>query len=194
AYGYQWPTLGDRMGAFAEATEIIYRMWTEDAVEFAGKYYTVDKPINEPKGVRKPHPSLWIGGGGPKVTLKLVARYADAANIGGGVPSAITEKTRILRQRCDEVGRDYDEIIKSTNINILPIERGDDPVAAAERAHAGDLDRWQRTNGVIGTGDEIAARIESVLEAGADYVNFYIPGLAYDLDLLARAEAVIRRF
>ncbi|MFO7193103.1 MULTISPECIES: LLM class F420-dependent oxidoreductase [Thermocrispum] len=194
AYGYPWPSLKDRMGAFAEATEIIYRMWTEDEVVFSGRYHSVDKPINEPKGVRKPHPSLWLGGGGPKVTLRLVARFADAANFGGGEPERITEKADILRRHCDEVGRDYDEIIKSTNINILPIDRGDDPERAMARAHVGDPARWRSGWGLVGTEDEIVAKVESVLAAGADYVNFYIPGLAYDLDLLARAEAVVRRF
>src|SRR5690606_40018700 len=94
---------------------------------------------------------------------------------------------------CDEVGRDYDEIIKSTNINILPIDRGDDPERAMARAHVGDPARWRSGWGLVGTEDEIVAKVESVLAAGADYVNFYIPGLAYDLDLLARAEAVVRR-
>ena len=69
-------------------------MWTEDEFTFSGKYYSVDKPINEPKGVRKPHPSLWIGGGGEKVTLKLVAQYGDAANVGGGDPDVISRQAR----------------------------------------------------------------------------------------------------
>jgi F420-dependent oxidoreductase-like protein len=194
AYGYEWPTLKDRMGAFAEGVEIIYRMWTEDAVEFSGKYYSVDKPFNEPKGVRKPHPSLWIGGGGPNVTLKLVAKYADAANFGAGIPDVIRKKAALLQKHCDTLGRDYGEIIKSTNINVLPIDKGDDPEAALERAHGDDMARWQRNHGVIGTEEEIADRVEAALEAGADYVIFYIPGLAYDLDLLSRAEAVIQRF
>lgn len=190
AYGYEWPTLGERMGAFAEAVEIVYRMWTEDGVRFSGKHYSVDAPYNEPKGVRKPHPSLWIGGGGPKVTLKLVAKYGDAANFGAGNPEDFTRKAELLKQHCDAVGRDYDEIIKSTNINILPIEKGDDPEAAFERS--GAPQGWNPP--LIGTADEIAAKVESVLEAGADYVIFYVPGLAYDADLLSRAEAVIQRF
>ncbi|MQA62381.1 MAG: TIGR03560 family F420-dependent LLM class oxidoreductase [Actinophytocola sp.] len=195
AYGYEWPELKDRMGAFREAVELVHRLWTEDAVEFSGKYYTVDKPINEPKGVRKPHPSLWIGGGGPKVTLKLVAQYANAANIGAGQPELIKEKLELLRGHCETVGRDYDEIIKSTSMNVLPLDSGDDPMAAAERAGipAKAFDGFSRQT-VIGTDDEIAARYEAALEAGADYIISYIPGVAYDLDLLARVEAITRRF
>ena len=189
AYGYEWPETKDRMGAFREATEIISRMWTEDEVVFSGKYYSVDKPINEPKGVRKPHPSLWIGGGGPKVTLKLVAKYADACNVGGGDPDTIREKLAILREHCDTVGRDYDTIIKSTDIFVFPIDKGDDPKSATEQARGRFLD-WERFERqyAIGTEDELTAKVEAAIEAGADYVNFYVPGVAYDLDLVARME------
>lgn len=167
AYGYQWPELRDRMGSFSEAVEIIHRMWTEDDVVFRGKYYSVDKPINEPKGVRKPHPPLWIGGGGERVTLKLVAKYGDACNVGAGKPEVIKRKLEVLREHCDAVGRDFDQIIKSTNIMLEPGES---------------------------TG-EILARVEGAVNAGADYVIVYIPRVAYDHEPLHRfAAEVIPQF
>ena len=194
AYGYEWTDVKPRMAAFREATEIIYKMWTEDKPVYDGKYYSIDKPINEPKGVRKPHPSFWIGGGGPQVTLKLVAQYGDAANIGGGNPEVIKEKCDIIRQHCEKVGRDYDEIIKSTNFNIFPIDKGDDPQRATEKA-LGPMNRekFDKDN-FIATEDEIANKVDAALEAGADYVIFYIPGVAYDLDLVDRVEQVAKRF
>ncbi|WP_328525920.1 LLM class F420-dependent oxidoreductase [Kribbella sp. NBC_00359] len=194
AYGYDWTDIPPRMAAFREATEIIYKMWTEDKPVFNGKYYSIDAPINEPKGVRKPHPSFWIGGGGPKVTLKLVAEYGDAANIGGGNPEVIREKAAILRDHCQKVGRDYDEIIKSTSFNVFPIDKGDDPQRATEKA-LGPMDREKFDNdNLIGTEDEIADKVEASLEAGADYIIFYVPGVAYDLDLVDRVEQVAKRF
>jgi len=194
AYGYEWPELKDRMGAFAEAVEIITGMWTQDAFEFKGRHYSVDKPFNEPKGVRKPHPSLWIGGGGEKVTLKLVARHGDAANIGGGNPDVIRDKLAILRRHCDTAGRDYGDIVKSTNLNVFPIEAGDDPQRATERAR-GPID-WDTFAGqtVIGTDAQIADRLAAAIEAGADYLILYVPGVAYDLDLVGRVEAITRQF
>jgi F420-dependent oxidoreductase-like protein len=194
AYGYEWPELKDRMGAFREATEIIYKMWTEDEPVFKGKYYSIDKPINEPKGVRKPHPSLWIGGGGPKVTLKLVAQYGDAANIGGGNPEVIKEKAALLKGHCETVGRDYNEIIKSTSLNVFPIDAGDDPKKATEKA-LGPMN-WEKFSNdtLIATEDEIALKVEASLEAGADYLIFYVPGVAYDVDLVSRVEQVTKRF
>jgi F420-dependent oxidoreductase-like protein len=167
AYGYTWTDIPERMAEFREAVEIVHRMWTEDRPVFQGKHYSIDGPINEPKGVRKPHPSFWLGGGGEKVTLKLVAKYADACNVGAGKPDLIRHKLAVLREHCDRLGRDYDQIIKSTNIEI-------------DLTHS--------------TADTIA-RVEQALEAGADYVIFYIPRVAYDHDPLLRlAEELIPQF
>ncbi|HEY6740131.1 MAG TPA: LLM class F420-dependent oxidoreductase [Actinopolymorphaceae bacterium] len=195
AYGYEWPELKDRMGAFREAVQVIHKMWTEDQPVFHGKYYSIDKPYNEPKGVRKPHPSLWIGGGGEKVTLKLVAQYGNAANIGGGNPDTVRQKAAVLRQHCENLGRNYDDIIKSTSLNVFPIENGADPVKATEKARGSrTLEEFSKF-GKVQTVDEISRQIESLLEAGADYFIIYIPGVAYDHSPLHLfAEKVIPRF
>ena len=109
AYGYGLPEMPERMRMFREAVEIIHTMWTEDYPTFQGRHYTIDRPINEPKGVQKPHPPLWIGGGGEQVTLKLVAQYGDACNVGGGDPRSSAQKLEMLERHCEAVGRDYDD-------------------------------------------------------------------------------------
>ncbi|NUR94682.1 MAG: LLM class F420-dependent oxidoreductase, partial [Kribbellaceae bacterium] len=121
-------------------------------------------------------------------------QYGDAANIGGGNPEVIREKCDILREHCRMIGRDYDEIIKSTGLNVFPIDKGDDPTKATEKA-LGPMDRekFDRDN-FIGTEDEIADKVDAALEAGAASVIFYVPGVAYDLDLLERVENVAKRF
>jgi F420-dependent oxidoreductase-like protein len=167
AYGYEWTEIPERMAAFREAVEIVHKMWTEDAPVFRGKHYSIDQPINEPKGVRKPHPSFWLGGGGEKVTLKLVAQYADACNVGGGDPEIIAHKLSVLRAHCEKLGRDYDRIIKSTTLEV-------------------DLG-WSSAQAV--------EKVERAVDAGATYVIFYIPRLAYDHAPLHRfAEEVLPRF
>jgi F420-dependent oxidoreductase-like protein len=167
AYGYEWREVPQRMAEFREAVQIVHKMWTEDQPVFTGKHYSIDKPINEPKGVRKPHPSFWLGGGGEKVTLKLVAQYADACNVGGGDPELIKHKLDVLRGHCDTLGRDYDRIIKSTSLDL----KLDEPVA------------------------ETIGRIERMAEAGADYVIVYVPRVAYDHEPMQRfAAEVIPQF
>ena len=205
AYGFPWPELGDRMNAFSEAVQLIHRLWTEDDVVFSGRHYAVDRPIVEPKGVRSPHPSLWIGGGGEKVTLGLVARYGDACNFGTGDPDTIKRKLAVLKQHCEAVGRDYAEITKSTSINVFPIDAGADPVTATAKARGRySLDEFTRNGaggGIEGgraavvTTKQIATHVEQLVEAGVDYVITYIPGVAYDHEPLQRfAEDVVGRF
>jgi len=187
AYGYPWPELRERMGAFREAVEIVHKMWTEDYPEFAGKHYTIDKPINEPKGVRKPHVPLWIGGGGEQVTLKLVARFGDACNI-GGTPEVIRHKLAILKGHCETAGRDYKEIIKSSNLTVQFIPEGADPEQATERARRASgvsyADYAKAT--VVGTPARVIERINGLVEAGIGYVIINFPLIAYDGEPMQR--------
>jgi hypothetical protein len=101
---------------------------------------------------------------------------------------------RSSKGHCDAVGRSYDDIIKSTDMFLFPLEAGEDPKSATEKAR-GPLE-WERFEQMyrIETVDELANRVEAALEAGADYVNFYVPGVAYDLDLVAKMESVAKRF
>ncbi|TCM46002.1 LLM class F420-dependent oxidoreductase [Kribbella sp. VKM Ac-2568] len=192
AYGYPWTDLKDRMGSFKESVELIHRLWTEEDVIFEGKYHSVDKPFVEPR--RKP--PLWIGGGGEKVTLRLVAQYGDACNFGTGNVETIRHKLSVLREHCEVVGRDYDEIVKSTSINVFPIEAGADPITATEKARGRySLDEFTEIGAggglpggraSIATAKQISAHLEQLEEAGIEYVIAYIPGVAYDHEPLQR--------
>lgn len=195
AYGYEWTDIPPRMQAFREAVEIINAMWTEDEPTYAGKHYTIDKPINLPKsaapGRKVP---LWIGGGGEKVTLKLVAQYADACNIGAGKADVIAEKLQILQGHCDTVGRDINEITISTNINAFPIADGPDFEAASAKARGSrwSADEWRKMM-ALGT-DAIRAQTDAAIEAGAQYVIYYVPGLAYDDEILPAMQEIISSY
>src|SRR5579859_5150978 len=92
AYGYDYPDAPTRLRHLREAVQIILKMWTDEEATFEGKYYQVRGAINQPKGVQKPHIPMLIGGGGEKVTLKLVAQYGDACNIGNLEPDATARK------------------------------------------------------------------------------------------------------
>lgn len=179
AYGYGFPETRERMGMFREATEIIYRMWTEDKPVFNGKYYTIDGPINEPKGVRKPHPSLWIGGSGEQVTLKLVAKYGDACNIGGS-PEVVSHKLDVLRGHCEKVGRNYDDIIRSSGINVHVIENEKDAERETAKARGTRSFEDYAKNTWVGTSEQIAERLQPLINIGINYFIVYMPGIAYE--------------
>lgn len=169
-------------------------MWTEDYPEFHGKYYTIDKPINEPKGIRKPHPMFWIGGSGEQVTLKLVAHYADACNVMGDVET-VSRKLDILKGRCDTAGRTYDDLVKSTQVRVHLIEQGDDPVKATEAVRQGIPYEEFASGFLIGTPRDVAERVEQFAAAGIDYVIMYVTNVAYEpalVELLDRE--VVRKF
>jgi F420-dependent oxidoreductase-like protein len=196
AYGYGFPEVPERMGMFREACEIVSRMWTEDEPVFNGKYYSIDKPINQPRGARKPHPELWIGGGGEKVTLKLVAKWADGCNIGGGNPDTVRQKIEVLRGHCEALGRDIGEITISTNIqNVHLLGDGDDPAKLPDWVGGALTPELYRQNVRPLTAGQLASEIEGCIGAGANYVIVYLAGLAYDQEPLRRfAQEVMPRF
>src|SRR5947207_10452705 len=113
AYGYPYPDAPERLRMLREALQVILAMWTQEEAVFEGKYYQVRGAINQPKGVQQPHIPLLIGGGGEKVTLKLVAQYADACHVFGD-PATIAHKFAVLKQHCEAIGRDYESIRRAT--------------------------------------------------------------------------------
>ncbi len=113
SYGIPLPAAGDRIRALGEACEIIRRMWTEEAPSFEGRYYQVHEARCEPKPVQKPYPPFVIGGVGEKLTLRVVAQYADIWNMAGGPPEEFARKSVILDEHCAAIGRDPHEIARS---------------------------------------------------------------------------------
>jgi F420-dependent oxidoreductase-like protein len=181
AYGYGFPETRDRMRAFREATRIMVKMWTEETPHFDGEYFQIHGPINEPRGVQQPYPSLWIGGGGEQVTLKLVAQYAMASNF-GGTPDNVRHKCAVLRGHCENVGRNYDDIIKSSNANIVFLKPGDDIAAATEPVRATynwSVEDLQRS-AIVGTPEQVVEQLQALADAGITYFITYFPRIAYD--------------
>ncbi len=114
--GFPFPPLGQRFEMLEETLRIAHGMWTGDRgteAPFEGDHYSATRLLNSPQSVSRPRPPILIGGGGEQKTLRLVARYADACNIFGG-PEQLAHKFAVLRERCDEAGRPYEEIERTT--------------------------------------------------------------------------------
>ena len=109
--GVPFPPTAERFERLEETLQICLQMWHGDERPYRGKHYTLERPLNSPQSITRPHPPIMIGGGGEKKTLRLVAQYADACNLFGGRDEA--RKLDILRQHCAAVGRDYDTIYKT---------------------------------------------------------------------------------
>ncbi len=113
-----------------EAVRLILAMWTQQRTTFHGKWFHADNALLEPKPVQKPHPPSMIGGGGEQLTLRAVARYANACNV-AGPPDQVRHKFEVLRRHCETQKRNYDEI-ERTNVIGLLIAR-DEAALAAKR-------------------------------------------------------------
>jgi F420-dependent oxidoreductase-like protein len=126
--GLPFPGTGERIHRMGEALELIKRLWTQEEADLDGRFYTLRQAVSNPKPIQKPHPPIWVGGSGEKVTLRYVAQHADVWNAGGeaGVEVA-SRKSAILDEHCAAVGRDPAEIRRSVT---LPLDR-DDPARTA---------------------------------------------------------------
>ncbi|HEY6115733.1 MAG TPA: LLM class F420-dependent oxidoreductase [Candidatus Dormibacteraeota bacterium] len=194
AYGYEYPDAPERLSMLREALQIVKAMWTEGEPRFQGRRYSIRGPINEPRPVQKPHPPIWIGGQGEKVTLKLVAQYGDGCNIGGDLDN-VRHKLEVVRRHCRDVGRDYDTVLKTMEFYCI---FGDDREVARIVAdmvrRTGRDERFVREwHPHIGDAERIADLMGQYAEAGIDYFIVNLPN-AFEVGVISRfAEEVFPR-
>ena len=176
AYGYEYPDTPERLRMLRESLQVIKAMWTKEEATFEGRYYRVRGAINEPKPAQKPHPPIWIGGGGEKVTLKLVAQYGDGCNLRADLET-VRHKLDVLREHCNAVGRDYDSVLKTLEFYaILGDRREVDRVIKDTARRVGRDEAFVRTwNEHIGDADQIAATMREYADAGIDYFIVNLP-------------------
>jgi F420-dependent oxidoreductase-like protein len=192
AYGYGYPDTKERMARFRESTEIIHRMWTEDYPTFSGHYYSIDKPINEPKGVQKPHPPLWLAGSGEKVTLKMVAQWGDGCNIGGLDLATVRHKLSVLRQHCETLGRDFHELSRSVCLDAFVVDSLATAQAETASAYRKDETFEEFSKRVkVCTAPQLVEHIQALMAEGVNYVIFYLPRLAYDHTQMQRVASEV---
>lgn len=162
AYGYDYPSTGTRIDQLEEAVQVIRRMWEDDQPTFKGRYYQIQDAYCKPRF--DPAPPILIGGGGRQKTLRVVAKYADWWNIPGGTPENYQEVLGVLRQHCQEVGRDYESIVKtwlSDCVAIAPTRGEAENLAQASPLCGKDA--------VIGTPGEVAAYLQRFVDLGVQH-------------------------
>jgi F420-dependent oxidoreductase-like protein len=199
-YGYEYPKDSVRIGQLREAVEIMQRMWTEDEVHFSGEHYELKGAICQPKPVQTPHIPLWIAGGGEKLTLNVAARHASYTNFADDLDEFI-HKSEVLAGHCTEVGRDFSEIVRSTNFNVVcePTEAEvTERLDWIESHYAAfvSADRAARIRSLFskmaGTPEQLVERIRPWNAAGMEYAIVYFAEAAHTtegLELFAREVA-----
>ena len=180
AYGYEYPTAGIRLKMLEESLIIYKKMTTEETPSFNGEFYKIDGAINQPKPIQKPYPPLWVCGGGEKVTLKLLAKYGDYGNWDVDVEGFI-EKSKILQEHCDNVGRNFEEIGRTLHTNVLISENQKDLDTKIRKlsTYTNIPEDYYHERPLIGTKDKVFTTLNQYKEAGCEYLIAYIPDIVW---------------
>jgi alkanesulfonate monooxygenase SsuD/methylene tetrahydromethanopterin reductase-like flavin-dependent oxidoreductase (luciferase family) len=180
----------ERLRWLGEALPIMRGMLHGERPTATGPRYAARGVRNDPLPIQQRLPLL-IGGGGEQVTLKLVAKYGDANNVGGGIDN-VRRKERILVQHCEIVGRDPDEIERTTGLGTVIIRDSRSEAERVQRemmARNGGADLWK--DQPVGTPEDVAEKLAPFLEIGYRHLVAGFPS-PYDEESMTRLATEVR--
>jgi alkanesulfonate monooxygenase SsuD/methylene tetrahydromethanopterin reductase-like flavin-dependent oxidoreductase (luciferase family) len=196
AFGYDFgKSPGERLRWLGEALPVMRGMLRGEAPSASGPRYAMKEVRNDPPPIQQRLPIL-VGGGGEKVTLKLVARFADMNNVGGGFDN-VKRKDEILRQHCADVGRDESEIERTANVGPIIVR---DSVEEAQRVlvdifrHNGEAEAWAGRSPAdqpVGPPDRVAEELAKYRGIGYDHLVIGLPA-PYDEETMVRLANEVR--
>jgi alkanesulfonate monooxygenase SsuD/methylene tetrahydromethanopterin reductase-like flavin-dependent oxidoreductase (luciferase family) len=180
---------GERLRWLKEALPVMRGMLDGTRPSSTGPHYQIRNAHNVPAPIQERMPLL-IGGSGPKVTLRLVAEYADMCNIGGS-PANVAEKDAILINHCEDVGRDEKTIERSIDVGVPTIRdsraRAFGDKEAIFAAQEGET--WK--NQPTGTPEDVFEWLARYVEIGYRHLVFYWPA-PYDEETMVRMANEVR--
>jgi F420-dependent oxidoreductase-like protein len=189
AYGYGFPSAGQRIAMLDEGVQIFKQLWTNGVATFDGTHYQVSGAQLSPLPLQVDGPPLWIAGGGEKKTLRIAAEHAQYTNFDGS-PAGFAHKSAVLAEHCAAIGRDFAEITRSANYNVIIGETEadvDDKIAWAEEhyaltvpAKAPQLAHDLRNGPLVGTPEQVVAKLQELEGLGLGYAITYFADAAYD--------------
>jgi len=180
----------ERLRWLGEALPVMRGMLDGTEPTASGPHYRAKRTRNLPRPLQARLP-ICVGGGGEKVTLKLVAKYADMNNVGGGVEE-VRHKEQVLLRHCEAIGRSPDEIERTTGVGTVFIR---DDRAEAERMFRAAFDRnrvsrrW--TDQPVGTPEDVAEKLAPYLEIGYRHLIAGVPA-DYDEESMTRFATEVR--
>jgi alkanesulfonate monooxygenase SsuD/methylene tetrahydromethanopterin reductase-like flavin-dependent oxidoreductase (luciferase family) len=181
AYGYPYPAIRERLDRMAETAKILKAMFTEQHASFAGRYYSIENAVNEPKPVQRPHPPIWIGTQGEKVGLRMVAELADGWNHNRG-PEEFEAKRAKLFEHCRAVKRDPKSVRISFEASCGIFESDEERLAYVRKYWPGvepeKILKWLAAGSVTGTAEQVFEQLRFYVERGAELVILWFQDLA----------------
>jgi alkanesulfonate monooxygenase SsuD/methylene tetrahydromethanopterin reductase-like flavin-dependent oxidoreductase (luciferase family) len=174
--GMSFPSIWDRQQALEEYLAIVGGVWGSQPFTFEGTHWRTEGGHITP-GPLQSRPPLIIAGAGEQVTLRQVAQYADACNFGPGRNTGVARsadeirrKLQVLRNHCDALGRNYDDILRTHFTSWLMIgETEREAKAKLDRYYPEGLNEDQKVTRIVGTPDQVAAYYQEIADAGMQF-------------------------
>jgi F420-dependent oxidoreductase-like protein len=190
AYGFGFPGAGERLARLDEGVQIMKQMWTEGSATLHGRHFQVDGARCWPRPLQAGGVPLWVAGGGEQKTLRIAAQYAAYTNF-DSTPEAFKHKSQVLERHCRDLGRDFDEITRSGNYNVVIgateadvqdrlgwIQAHYEPLVPADRL--AETMKNFRGGPLVGTPELIVERLQEAAGLGLGYAITYFADAAYD--------------
>jgi probable F420-dependent oxidoreductase len=178
--GIAWPAAAVRQARLEETLRIVRPLLRGETVSFTGEYVRAEGAVLEPPPVQQPYVPIVVAGGGERTTLRYVAEYADACNLGavgwaGGVytPEDIAQKLGVLGQRCAEAGRPEEAVLR-TGLALVVLG---ETTEASQAKHAAMPAQWLDFFGqlpIVGSPEEVAHQVQTQRAAGFQYLIFIV--------------------
>src|SRR5215212_10068774 len=174
--GIAWPAAAARQARLEETLRIVRPLLRGETVTFNGEHVRADGAVLDPPPVQQPYVPILVAGGGERTTLRYVAEYADACNLGavgwaGGAftPEDIAHKLDVLNARCEEAGRPEQEVLR-TGLALAVI--GESPEAAQAKLDRIPAERLGFFGHLplIGSPEQIVERIRGLVNVGLQYL------------------------
>jgi alkanesulfonate monooxygenase SsuD/methylene tetrahydromethanopterin reductase-like flavin-dependent oxidoreductase (luciferase family) len=191
--GLSYPPVDARQHALEEALQIIPPLLRGQPVTFHGNTFQVTGAVLKPAALQQPHVPVLVAGGGERTTLRFVARYADACNLGAAAwaghaytPEDARRKLTVLDRRCVELGRPVNAVLRTALLCALVSDTSAAAQAKLALIPPQRLAYFERLV-IAGTPDDVIQRVNALLEVGFQYVMFFVPAADWEsLELLAR--------
>lgn len=185
AYGMPFNDAKTRLQQLDEALQVIDLLWTNEISNFQGRHYQLNNARCTPKPVQRPHPTIWVGGQGERVTLRIVAQRADGWDMDMAPIHDYRHKLGILAEHCHNAGRDPKSVHKMIHFfGILSEHEARVQARAAVLAQSWNTDmNTLRGKVLFGTPQQAAEALMPYVEAGAEHFVISLPA-PYDMTTL----------
>lgn len=181
--GVEWPSAGARQARLEETLRVVRPLLRGETVSFAGEHVRAEGARLDPPPVQQPYLPLLVGGGGERTTLRYVAEYADACNLGavGAAsgpfsPEDIARKFRVLSEHRREAGHSEEAVLR-TGLVLAVLGASSGAAQSKLDALPAPFMAFLGHHPIVGTADEATAQVRAFLDAGFQYLIFIVMDL-----------------